>query len=463
VITLTVPSTFSGWRPVARKALQRAIPPEEILWEEAGGDARLFDLLTLESASPSPDTVRVPPAFMEVAKRVACHRAPTRWAILYRVLWRITHGEPHLLDVFVDPDVHPLVTMDKAVRRDVHKMRAFVRFREVAQGGVWLVAWFEPEHLIVELNASFFVDRFAGMRWSILTPDRCAHWDGAQLTFSPGVDRSTAPAGDVVEELWRTYYAHIFNPARIKLRAMQAEMPRHYWKNLPEAALIPELLRDAPGRVSEMIARSVAKSAPSESREPVMPESADWETLREAASACQACPLYKNATQTVFGEGPRSARIVLLGEQPGDQEDIQGRPFVGPAGQLLDRALIEAGIERKECYVTNSVKHFKWEPRGKRRIHERPNKSEIGACKPWWKAELTLVRPSVLICLGATAAQAVFEREVRVLSERGTLVETAYAQKTLITIHPSSLLRIADPEQREREYRRFVEELAKVV
>ncbi|MDB6155448.1 MAG: hypothetical protein JWL90_3901 [Chthoniobacteraceae bacterium] len=466
MITLTVPPTFAGWRSAARKALQEGIPPGEILWEEAGGDAPLLDLFTLEPALPASvqSPVRVPPAFMELAKRVACHRAPTRWAILYRALWRITHGEPHLLDVFVDPDVHQLMGMDKAVRRDVHKMRAFVRFREVTHPeGVWSVAWFEPAHLIVELNASFFVDRFAGMRWSILTPDRCVHWDGESLGFSPGVDRSAAPGEDAVEDLWRTYYSHIFNPARIKIHAMQAEMPKHYWKNLPEAALIPDLLRAAPGRVAEMLSRSLIKSAPAESRETVIPEGADWETLKKSASACQACPLYKNATQTVFGEGPRSARIVLLGEQPGDQEDIQGRPFVGPAGQLLDRALTEAGIDRKECYVTNSVKHFKWEPRGKRRIHEKPNKTEVSACKPWWKAELALVRPDVLICLGATAAQTVFDRDVRVLAERGTVVETVHAAKTLITVHPSSLLRISDPEQREHAYRHFVEDLTLVL
>jgi uracil-DNA glycosylase family protein len=182
--------------------------------------------------------------------------------------------------------------------------------------------------------------------------------------------------------------------------------------------------------------------------------------LRTAASACRACPLYKNATQTVFGEGPLDARIVLIGEQPGDAEDREGRPFVGPAGNLLDRALAEAGVDRAQCYITNAVKHFKWEPRGKRRLHKKPNNAEIGACRPWWKAELALIKPQFLVCLGSTAAHAVLEREVKVLRERGSFVKTEWAERTLITIHPSSLLRMPDPESKAREFARFVEELA---
>jgi len=190
-----------------------------------------------------------------------------------------------------------------------------------------------------------------------------------------------------------------------------------------------------------------------------VPATSDWDVLRGAARTCKACPLYKNATQTVFGEGPLKARIVLLGEQPGDAEDLEGRPFVGPAGRLLERALAEAGVDRARCYVTNAVKHFKWKPRGKRRLHEKPNNAEIAACRPWWQAELKLIRPQFLVCLGGTAARAVFEREVKVMSERGSIVKTAWAERTLVTIHPSSLLRIPDSEARHREFARFVGEL----
>ena len=166
-----------------------------------------------------------------------------------------------MLAIAVDPDVHLLTQMEKAVRRDVHKMRAFVRFRTVTaeDGETCYVAWFEPEHHIVEANAPFFTDRFASMRWSILTPDRCVHWDGSAIHFTPGLTRAEAPDTDAVEPLWRQYYANIFNPARVKIHAMQKEMPKRYWKNLPEAELIPSLLRQAPGRVETMIARSRAQ------------------------------------------------------------------------------------------------------------------------------------------------------------------------------------------------------------
>ncbi|MEA3208033.1 MAG: uracil-DNA glycosylase [Chthoniobacter sp.] len=190
------------------------------------------------------------------------------------------------------------------------------------------------------------------------------------------------------------------------------------------------------------------------------PSTSNWDILRRAARSCEACPLYQNATQTVFGEGPRNADIVLLGEQPGDVEDREGHPFVGPAGRLLDRALAEAGVDRQKCYVTNAVKHFKWEPRGKRRLHQKPNSREIATCRPWWQAELKIIQPRCLVCLGGTAARAVFERAVKVMSERGNIVETTWAGRTLITIHPSSLLRLRDPQEKEREFTRFARELA---
>jgi DNA polymerase len=182
-------------------------------------------------------------------------------------------------------------------------------------------------------------------------------------------------------------------------------------------------------------------------------------TLRRAAKTCTACHLYKRATQTVFGEGPKSATLMLLGEQPGDQEDVAGKPFVGPAGKILDRALEEAGIDRTRVYVTNTVKHFKWEPRGKRRIHKKPNSREIAACRPWLEAELRAVNPGLLVCLGATAAQAVLGATFRVTRGRGKVLKAEIAAKVLATVHPSSLLRQPDEESREREYKLFVADL----
>jgi len=189
------------------------------------------------------------------------------------------------------------------------------------------------------------------------------------------------------------------------------------------------------------------------------PESSSLAELRQAAHGCTACHLHRRATQTVFGEGPKHATIMLVGEQPGDYEDVAGRPFVGPAGKIMDQALEEAGIDRKQVYVTNAVKHFKWEPRGKRRIHKKPNSREIAACRPWLEAEIRVVRPKLLLCLGATAAQAIFGPAFRVTRERGKLLSSERAPKTMATVHPSSLLRQPDEEARHRAYKKFVADL----
>jgi DNA polymerase len=252
--------TFDGWRTAARTLLRAGVPPGETLWAERDGEQPLLGGLVEVAPAPGDagdGAARVPRKFVEVAERAACFRDPARWPLLYRVLWRLTHGEPRLMDVVVDPDVHRISAMEKAVRRDVHKMHAFVRFRRVeADDGETFVAWFRPEHLVVEYATPFFARRFAAMRWSILGPDRSAFWDGRRLHFGPGVPRSAAPPPDALEALWRTYYAHIFNPARMKLGAMRAEMPKKYWDNLPEAAIIPALVQDAPARVAEMIERA---------------------------------------------------------------------------------------------------------------------------------------------------------------------------------------------------------------
>jgi DNA polymerase len=462
--------TFDGWRRAARHALARQRPPAEIRWislRDAQGELGLgTESAIVPLAEDSPPLVRpaVPRAFLLLAADVACHSEPTRWALLYRVLWRITHDEPHLLEVPTDADVHALRAMAKSVQREIHHMRAFVRFREVATpDGPWYVAWFEPQHDIVEVNAPFFRDRFASMRWSILTPGRCAHWNGRDLEFSEGVPPHTAPGGDAVEDLWRAYYASTFNPARVSVSGVTTRLPPRFWKNLPEAPLIPRLVSAARPRADAMIETSARATAGLDDFRGVdVPDRRDLAALREAARSCQACPLWRNATCTVFGEGPATARVVFVGEQPGDQEDRLGRPFVGPAGQLLDRALAAAGLDRSEHYFTNAVKHFKWEPRGKRRLHQKPNAREIAACRPWLSAELRALQPELIVCLGATAAQTVVGRPVRVLSERGQRLDTEFGAPALITVHPSALLRLPEGVDPAVEFERFAADLRRV-
>jgi uracil-DNA glycosylase len=361
------------------------------------------------------------------------------------------------------------------VRRDLHKMHAFVRFREVEDGeGKRYVAWFEPDHHIVRATAGFFVRRFAGMRWSILTPELSIHWDGEQLTESPGATRADAPDGDPVEEIWKTYYASIFNPARLKVGAMLKEMPKKYWKNMPETALVAPLIAGAREREVAMVAASerklstqeregLARARAAEARiEPGDNALAAWQALLEEAKTCTRCHLYKPATQTVFGEGPLDAKIMFVGEQPGDQEDLAGRPFVGPAGQLFDRALAEAGVDRSATYVTNAVKHFKFEPRGKRRIHSKPEAPEIEACRWWIEQERILIRPPVTVALGATAARSLFGRVMTISRARGQALELPDGGEAWVTVHPSFLLRLPDEGAKRTEYGRFVEDLTRI-
>lgn len=258
MLEVAIDSTFDDWRRVARSLLKQGISPERVYWR-ARGSAQV-DLLSGASVIDVEDTAAfntVPREFLRLAASVACHSSSERWNALYRVLYRLENGEPSLLEVATDPDIHSLTVMDKAIRRDVHKMHAFVRFRAVRDAGTTTethyIAWFEPAHHIVQRATPFFARRFASMRWSILTPDECAHWDGESLQFTPGLTRESCPEEDELEELWCSYYAHTFNPARVSVATMQAEMPQRYWINLPEAPLIARLTREAPARVLSML------------------------------------------------------------------------------------------------------------------------------------------------------------------------------------------------------------------
>jgi DNA polymerase len=225
-------------------------------------------------------------------------------------------------------------------------------------------------------------------------------------------------------------------------------------------ALTQHLNSVPPSSKSRAAKKSAAVAPPENS--PPLPIAKSIDAVRARAKNCEACDLYKHATQTVFGDGARRPRIVFVGEQPGDQEDQQGRPFVGPAGKLLDTALEQAGIDRSKTYVTNAVKHFKWEPRGKRRIHKKPNSAEIAACRPWLDTELALLKPEVVVCLGATAAQALLGRAFRVTQSRGKILESTLAPHIMATVHPSSILRAPDEDSRHREMANFVADLKKL-
>ena len=442
---------FDGWRTAARALALARVPPEDVIWQVDGGSADLFGVEANVESGDGP-VFSVPRPFVGLARSVICHSDPERFALLYTLLLRL-RAQPKAMEDRADPLVQRLERMAKEVRRDMHKMHAFVRFRELeAEGGTRYVAWFEPDHHIIRTNAGFFVRRFNTMRWSILTPELSIHWDGERVTESPGATRADAPDGDPIEETWTTYYASIFNPARLKVKAMTKEMPKKYWKNMPETALVGELIAGAQAREAKMVEASrtgLGSNAVTA-----------WEAVRAEAMGCTRCDLYRCGTQTVFGEGPLDARIMFVGEQPGDQEDLAGKPFIGPAGQLLDRALVAAGVDRSATYVTNAVKHFKFEQRGKRRIHSKPNGPEIDTCRWWIEQERILIRPPITVALGATAARSLFGKAVTIGAMRGRPHAVPDGGEAWVTVHPSFLLRVQD--NKEQEYARFVEDLHRI-
>ena len=467
---------FEGFRREARRHLAANVAPHDLAFvvnpDRAGGAA-----VDVNAASTQPvgHTVRIGATLLTLLAEASRHADPQRFELMYRLLWRLRQ-EPGLQHDPLDPDRLRLATLAQAVRREQHKMKAFVRFREVTEPGQTMplhVAWFEPAHHVLEAVAPFFVRRFAGMRFSILTPLRSLRWDGRALYWAGGAKQADAPPPDAGEALWLAYYANIFNPARLKLAAMQNEMPRRYWRNLPEAVLIAPLAAAATARMGQMVdspGTTPQRRIPDAARAPDAAGPAAWAVdpagapplprdlpaaapLRQAllterralAAACRACPLGAAATQTVHGAGPVDAQLMFVGEQPGDEEDLRGQPFVGPAGGLLDTALQQLGIAREAVYLTNAVKHFKYEVqgalRGKRRMHKTAAQQEALACLHWLDEEISLVQPQAIVALGRTAARALLGREVVVGEDRGRWWPHASGTPVLVTLHPAAILR----------------------
>lgn len=506
---LLVEPDFDAWRAAARDALLAGYRPEELDLQDASLPAPLSLALALEEAPtgtsyPRPRTSK---AFLDSAKIAAVHRDPQRWNLLYRILYRL-QTEPDLLKVETDDDVTQLIRLEAQVHRDLHKMHAFVRFRKVLEPGdpnerptvidepllvdpdphahhlvletptpfgpvkseiescppqdptpdadcEHFIAWYQPDHRILPLAAPFFADRFAIMRWTILTPDASVSWDpiAKRLTFSPGLPRESAPAEDELETLWRSYYASIFNPARLNPETMRSEMPVRYWKNLPEVALLPTLITQSKTRVATMVSQQQAQPT----AQPFVPEDHTLFALAAALPSCKGCDLYCHATQVVGGRGPGKAALMLVGEQPGDQEDKQGEPFVGPAGGVLNSVLEDLRIPRSEVFVTNAVKHFKFIQRGKFRLHQSPRMSEISACRPWLLAEIDAVKPKVVLCLGASASKSLLGGTFALMKDHGKQFSTPFAERVFATIHPSAVLRGRD-ETNRHQLRAFLAE-----
>ena len=451
-ICLPAADDTEAWRDAARGLILAGVAPDDVAWEETGPSAGdLFAQATAPIPAPRPHApaVRASKAFLGLIRMALLHHDPRRFDLAYRLLWRLQE-RPRAAEDAADPLVRRLDQLARPVRRDIHKMRAFLRFRGVvdSDGTDRFVAWFETEHHILRGNAGFFVRRFAAMRWSILTPAGSLHWSGEALEEGPSATRLDAPSGDPLEEMWRTYYANIFNPARLKVGAMLKEMPRKYWKNMPEAALIPELIASAQAREAAMVDLG---------RQDFGPEPDNLDDLAAGISRCDHCAIGCNGTRAVAGEGARRVAFMIVGEQPGDTEEREGRPFVGPAGQVLRDHLRGAGVDPAQGWLTNAVKHFKHEPTGKRRLHQSPTAGEIDTCRWWLDRERALVSPRLILALGASAARGLIGRTASVQRERG-LLTVQDGTEVWLTCHPSYLLRL-DGAAKAAEEARFVADL----
>lgn len=457
--------TVKSWRQAARRAMSHRIPPASMNWNPADG---LFDGDALPQGD-GPHTTLASKAFLETMHSVIWHADPERFHLLYQALWRLVHREGNPLSA-VDPLGYRLIRMSKTVRRDLHKMHAFLRFREISAETQRrrFIAWFEPDHNIVEPASTFFVARFSDMDWTILTPKCCAVFENGVLEFRGGATKPNL-APDDSEALWNAYFTNIFNPARTNMRAMLSEMPKKYWRNMPETTLIPAMLKDAEARTTKM--REAQATTPRKGsgliaqryrdQFPAVAATADTlEDLHRAIRNCQRCSLCEHASQAVCGAGGQNADMMIVGEQPGDQEDLSGQPFVGPAGQILRRLMQQADIADNSVFLTNAVKHFKFTPRGKRRLHQTPNRDEIDHCRWWLTQEIALVKPRLILALGASAAFAVSNSSVPISRRRGTIEQLQDGTRILFSWHPSYILRLADPSRQQRAECELLEDLS---
>jgi uracil-DNA glycosylase len=461
-------SDFESFRAAARPLLREGVRPDALHWQDTqaeqpslfAGAAPASPMSAPSSTSEAP-SFRVPRRFVELAELAVLYRTDDRFSLLYRVLYRLANGERALLEDELDDDVHELLRRVKSVRHDEHRMHAFVRFRKVElDAQERFVAWYRPEHRIVRLAAPFFARRFASMHWSILTPDESVVWEGEALHYGPGAPRESAPREDELETLFRTYYRSTYNPARANMKLFRQHVPEAFQRDMPELTVLSDLASErAKDMASKKQTSKTAAAHQGESAAPLVPESRKLDDLREAAARCLACPLGRPATQTVFGEGAKRAKVCMVGEQPGDEEDQRGHPFIGPAGKVLDRALLEVGIARRDVYLTNAVKHFNYRPVGKKRLHQKPEWQHIEACRPWLRAELEAVKPQVILCLGATAAQSFLGRRFTVVKNRGRVFETPWAKAFVVTYHPSAILRMPSKEARDETYAALVSDL----
>lgn len=421
-VVLESETDWEGWRRATRALVLADAAPETLRWK-VGGQRH-----ALPEATGSFNVSRNLVALAGLAIQA---REPHRFALLYRLVWHANAGG--LPDN--DPDLAQAHSLAFAVRAEAHRMRTHLRYMRVQDSeGERFLGWYQPAHFVLEANAQLIARRFSDRRFSIVTPDGSAHWDREALRFGAGLRQVEDDA--TLAAWWDAHHTALLDDTSVGTSIPEAEALDEAPRPLDQPPIGPVVLR-------------------------LQADPAVLEASHEAEH-CRRCELYKPATQTVFGEGPAGASVMFIGEQPGDQEDVIGRPFVGPAGQMLDQAMAEAGIDRRTIYITNAVKHFKFTPRGKRRIHQSPDAAEIHTCRFWLDVERVQVAPKLLVLMGGSGARAVLGRAVTVTRERGRPFQLEDGQTAFITVHPSYLLRIPDEAGKAREYRAFVDDLKAV-
>lgn len=463
-----------------RRVLQQGLRPDEVHWDDAAQSQGSL----LQGAEPreAPRVeehhaeLRLPRPLIGLLRSALLHDDPVRLRLAHTLMADVLLDRRVWADTLREERLR-LERMAQEVRREIHKMHAFVRFRPIQdEAGECHVAWFEPAHHVVRAAAPHFVDRFAGMRWAILTPRGSVHWDRRELSFGAPASRADAPGADAGEALWLAYYRSVFNPARLKPAMMRREMPVRFWRNLPEAEQISGLMQHAAGRTRRMQMEVAADrsrrvgvgtqaavkecGAHEPGRRSLQSSGASLHAspsellavLAHQASACEDCAFAVDATQTVWGEGRAGAALMLVGEQPGDQEDLAGRPFVGPAGQLLHRAIATLQWPKEQLYFTNAVKHFKYVWRGKRRMHKTAAQREADACAHWLEGEIATVRPRAIVALGRTALTSLLKEQVGIEAHAGQWLHRASdGLPVYVMPHPAAVLRSAGPELAARE------------
>ncbi|WP_250534997.1 UdgX family uracil-DNA binding protein [Caballeronia sp. AZ10_KS36] len=478
--SVTLDPSFAAWRTVARSLVMEGVPPEDVLWRESSASATVFGTVgsPCGPANPNaPKPVKIAREFLAMLETAACYRAPDRWPFLYRVLWRWTQGDRAVASP-EDEDGQRLLRMIEIVEAEETRMRKTLRFRhrDSSLGPPEFISWCEPVHDLLEHAAMYFATRMGSATWMIATPHGAAFWDGALLRvdrtsepeekpmdFGVGPDAMSGEAvsGDAIEALWLAYYESTFTPAQENAAEMASHMPVRYWKNSDNKRADPALIARA-DPYTRRDRHPCNVPADMEVALNTDLEPLNGTSLKEPPSldACKRCSLWRNATQAVPGAGPAGARVMLVGEQPGDHEDRAGKPFVGPAGQLLDEAIREAQLERESLYLTNAVKHFKWDAHGKdnERLHVTPSQREREACRHWLDEELTRIGPKVVVALGATALKALTGHRTALSEYLGKTIEHK-GRIVVPTYHPSYLLRLTDDKIRAEVFGTIVEAL----